>query len=1440
MSLNSTFINGQNIVNFSGSPTVGCAPLNVQFTNSSSQTGDLSYLWDFGNGATSTAKNPQTTYLTAGEFTVKLTIIDEIGSNSTTKEAYIKVGEKPTAYFTYEGPTEDCVPFSTSFKNESSDSSESDLIYTWSFGDGEGSVEENPEHTYYTAGVYNVTLVAKNSYCQDSYTLNRTIEAVKPQAVFGVNNNESCSGQLNAIFTNLSNARESFSSQWNFGDGSISQEKDPTHLYTQPGEYSVQLKVTDDLGCTDSVQHKNLIQITEIQSDFEVSTTKGCINEKIKFTNLSKNASNYLWHFDDGTSSTQANPEKTYTKPGNYKVKLAAKNGSCTAEKIIQINIEEAVAEFDLSNNYICQLPTSITYVNQSESAVNYDWRFGNGQVSNEKSPTILYDETTKLNNYQAVFSDTLIVTSANGCKSIYVKKNSVKIHLPNVQMSPGKGGNATSLNGCIPMNLSFQDKTIYNSDVDKIASYQWRINGEDLRTGKSTNYSVTKAQRAPVELTVTTEKGCVSQAVEYINAGDKYEVDFERTSNYENCANKLISFKINAPNRKNITNEIWDFGDDSEPGFPIPAHHYEKTGVMDVSLTIFNYGCASKLTRKNYVKILGPHATFEKKRDCQDPFKVQFESDIQDATEYSWDFGDGSPNVHNVKNPIHIYSQTGNYTVRLTALNSATGCDYTSIKDVYIRNLVSDFEISSEAPCLNNTLTLDGNSSQDISPFSYKGSTVEYLWIFEEENVTIGSLKPLQHKFTHKGVNHVSLVVKDANGCTDTLTREILIHQPEPNFIANHEVGCMPITFSFTDQTISRSPIETYEWNFGDGSSDNNQNPTHEYSSFGQYNVSLKVTDQLGCSNTLTKKEMIKAVELKATFEADKHQLCTDDSAIFSATTKNEIVDYYWTFSNGVTSTLSNPKVKFSTPGYHSVSLNIKDIYGCEASATMSSYIDVQEPPKTEFSSDITTANCYPFIVQFKNQTETDYPGSWQWSFGESRNHSKLKDPFFIYNRPGNHDVTLISKTTYGCADTLVKKAYIRIDGPYAEFQLPDSVCLNDEVQFKAINLEKVYDLRWDFGDGYGEPNNNQTHSYSTAGNKNPVLFLRTDAENSCNVALVDTLHVLDLKAIIGFQDDISDYCVPAEVQFKNNSKNSTSWLWQLDNQVTSTDKEPLWHYEKDGEYPITLTAKHDGLGCVHTTTFSSLNIHPLPNVNINNDTVICLNSSATLWATGGVDYQWWPTEDLEHPNANSTLAKPRNNEWFQVSVTDKNGCINYGATNVYVQQKPFVHIPDTTLIVGEKIKINIENPAISAYSWSPSSQLSCNDCPSPTIHALESTLYQVMVTDTSQCFTLSYPFQLDVRKVYSVDLPDAFTPNGDGVNDIVYVKGWGIEELITFKVYNRSGRMIFESNNIEKGWDGTFNGIQQPIETYTYLVQVKTYDKKILSKTGAIKLLR
>jgi gliding motility-associated-like protein len=91
------------------------------------------------------------------------------------------------------------------------------------------------------------------------------------------------------------------------------------------------------------------------------------------------------------------------------------------------------------------------------------------------------------------------------------------------------------------------------------------------------------------------------------------------------------------------------------------------------------------------------------------------------------------------------------------------------------------------------------------------------------------------------------------------------------------------------------------------------------------------------------------------------------------------------------------------------------------------------------------------------------------------------------------------------------------------------------------------------------------------------------------------------------------------------------------------------------------------------------------------------------------------------------------------------------------------------------------------------------------------------------------------------SVDVPTAFTPNGDGTNDVIYADGWGIKKLNYFKIYNRWGQLVFESNDIKVGWDGTYNGVPQNMETYIYQVSVETYlDKQPLQKTSSFKLIR
>jgi gliding motility-associated-like protein len=106
--------------------------------------------------------------------------------------------------------------------------------------------------------------------------------------------------------------------------------------------------------------------------------------------------------------------------------------------------------------------------------------------------------------------------------------------------------------------------------------------------------------------------------------------------------------------------------------------------------------------------------------------------------------------------------------------------------------------------------------------------------------------------------------------------------------------------------------------------------------------------------------------------------------------------------------------------------------------------------------------------------------------------------------------------------------------------------------------------------------------------------------------------------------------------------------------------------------------------------------------------------------------------------------------------------------------------------------------------------------------------------------CHTVSDTVYIEVIEAYSLDVPTAFTPDGDGINDIVYVRGWGLLSLIEFNIYNRWGELIYSSDDINEGWDGTFKGTAQNMDTYAYTVKALTIDQRVMTKNGLINLLR
>jgi PKD repeat protein len=233
-------------VAFSASPTSGNAPLKVSFTDKSTGT-PTSWKWSFGDGNTSTVKNPVHAYSKAGKYTVSLTVKNAVGSNTATKSNYINVVTltKPVAAFSA-SPTSGKMPLTVKFTDKSANSPTS---WKWSFGDGTYSTSQNPAHKYTKAGKYTISLTVKNAVGSSTATKSSYISVVtvtKPVASFSASPTTG-KHPLNVKFTDKSTGSPT-SWYWNFGDKSTSTAHNPTHKYIKAGKYTVSLTVKNAAG----------------------------------------------------------------------------------------------------------------------------------------------------------------------------------------------------------------------------------------------------------------------------------------------------------------------------------------------------------------------------------------------------------------------------------------------------------------------------------------------------------------------------------------------------------------------------------------------------------------------------------------------------------------------------------------------------------------------------------------------------------------------------------------------------------------------------------------------------------------------------------------------------------------------------------------------------------------------------------------------------------------------------------------------------------------------------------------------------------------------------------------------------------------------------------------------------------------------------------------
>ncbi|MES2139936.1 MAG: PKD domain-containing protein [Bacteroidota bacterium] len=566
---NSVFVMPTPVVNFGTNVNSGCSPLLITMNNNS--TGNASqYIWNYGDGsATVSAINPPSHIFTTGVndtiYKIRLIGSNTCGADTITKS--ILVHPNTINAFFNTSSISGCSPHTVTF----SDFSSGGTFISWDFGDGNVTTSTNAVHTYLTAGTYICRQFVNNGCSYDTAMVSITVYP-PPTLSFTADVATVCVNQA-VTFNNTSTNSVNFA--WNFGDGDSSILTNPSHSYTNSGNYTVLLIGTSTtFGCIDTISQPVSVN-TAVIPQISSNALFGCEPFIAAFSNTSQNALFYSWDFNDGNGSVFAAPVHTFSAAGVYNVNMVAQSlNGCKDSAQIQINVyPNPAASFSLSSLYSCLVPATVNFTDNSTGANGYQWDFGNGGTSVLTNPSTIY-------NTVGQFSPTLITSNTFGCLDTAINTFTVYA-TPIAAFSPSLTG------GCEPLTISFANQS------QNGLSYSWSFGDGGTSATSSPDHIFQNPGNYSVTLITNNGLYCADtlQYASNFTVNPKPFADFSVNQVYTSGIPVGTLQYLNSS--VNANSYLWNFGDGNSSNTENPQHQYNVFGTYTTTLITTNqFGC--------------------------------------------------------------------------------------------------------------------------------------------------------------------------------------------------------------------------------------------------------------------------------------------------------------------------------------------------------------------------------------------------------------------------------------------------------------------------------------------------------------------------------------------------------------------------------------------------------------------------------------------------------------------------------------------------------------------------------------------------------------------------------------------------------------------------------------------------------------------------------
>jgi gliding motility-associated-like protein len=1443
------------VPNFSDSLSVSCSPKAFFTSTTNGGAPGLTYLWEFGDGNSSGPSPSPTashTYANPGTDTVTMVVSSTAGCVDSFKRAIFIPNGGVHSDFTF--PPTVCVSAPVTFTNLSTPNPTSS---SWSFAGGNPvSYVGNPppQVTYSAIGSYFVQLINTFPLCNDTVVKTITVVTGATANFTATSPTTSCKAPLTVNFKDLSTGSPT-SWAWDFGDGNTLSgnnplvDQNPSHTYTIPGVFNVKLTVSAGGSCAGSITLNQFVKISAPTVQVTNLPAFGCgslIFTPTLVDSAVDGIASYAWNLGagHGTSNQQIPPAQNYL-PGGYLVSVTiTTNGGCMASfadsiKVGTVKPAAAFSTIPAAPAIICT-NTTVQFNDASTPVGSYEyiWNFGDGSVISgytaaQKNPTHTY---TAPGIYQV-----MEIVSNNGCADSVT--HTVTVTGPSVNFT-------YTFNCANQSQFTFTDHT-----GGTIVSESWKFGDGHTAMGSPVMNNYAASGSYNVVLTVTDGNSCVNSDSMTIVANQN--LSFSAISNPD-CKNVGVEFNtINYTNYDSLY--MFYFGDGDSTG-PIrgasPIHIYTQAGMYTPKLVVLTTNlCLDTFTIATPVTINGPTAAFTvvdttgctslptqfTDQSTTDPFGHGIVTRV-------WNFGDGTI-VTNPPAPVsHTYTIQGVYTVTLK-VTDATGCSDSAMHVNSVTLSVPQARFSGgDSSCPGAQIQFNNASTGGFNP--------TYLWYLQPGPPVAGPNPPLI-SYGANGTYIDSVVMTDMYGCTSTAYDTITVGTPLALFITDTSSGsCPPLEVKFT---YTGGPYyNSIEWLFGDGGvAYNTLNPINYYSKPGTDMAKLIVTAPGGCTSI----DSLPISIFGPTGQLNYSPLEGCDSVVVNLNvTASNVVNYIWVYGDNttlgpVTSSTETHTYYPPAPGQlakYFPGVILEDPNGCFVAqfgdSLSDSVLAVGILPAFSMSNKFF---CDSGTVQFTDMTwSNDTITSYLWTFGDGTTAGPGMIPAIShdYTTPGLYQPYLTVTTKFGCSQQQLVDSTVKVvPSPQATITgdisqcVPATLTLQGNPTFVDTSTAS-WKWLWNYfpGSATGMTPNPQPATYTKAG----LYFTQLTLTNlsGCSTIIMDSVFVYPLPTLMVTPD--TTICLGQNLPLLVSG--AVNYVWTPPATLANPNTNaPVATPTITTTYDVTGT---DANGCVSTDSVIVTVNQPVTVSVASASDSVCLGQSVQLIASGAALYTWTPAAGLNNASIADPVATPSTTTDYQVTGSDNKLCF-FDTKNVEVTVFNYPTLTlsaNTQILVGSSYQIaGTGSPDIVSLNWLPVTGLSCTNCLSPLATPQSTTTYVLTAVNNGGC---SVSDSITIQVVCNNNnffIPNTFSPNGDGVNDVFYVRGTGLNTIPSMTIFNRYGQIVFQkrdfaANDPAAGWDGTINGKPAPVDVYVYTVDIICDNSTLIPYHGNVALIR